>query len=1065
MLHGAGVGDMAMPLDAGSDLAVDAAVPRDLTADAAKPIVDMTGDAATVIDAAVPDLAVPDTAVAVDQAVPDLAVEDAPPDLALADAPPDLAVLCGVPGLACCIPLAGTSYCVAGCCTAGNICASGNQPAACGSGGACLDCTANPGGHGCVASGGVNVCGCTVATDCPSLMACSLASHLCNTACGAGTTICSTGCCSQGACVAGTASNACGATVGATCADCTSAPAGHACINGAACGCGSVQDCPVGSSCDSMSHTCTTTCDGSRLCNGGCCDLTGGTCVAGNTNALCGSTGSLCITCGFGRPTCSQGACTNTCTVGGSAPCGAGFCCDATNVCRVLSATSCGPLGGACVDCTRVAAAGQQCLPTGLCGCTNASDCPVGEACANGGCSTACSTQSACNGSCCNAGTCDPGTSSASCGPPGGACANCAMGGQGLACINGACACATSADCPRYQACDPNAHQCTMQCSASAPCNGGCCSTAGLCTAGTSMGACGASGATCLDCTVEEQAGRAGKTCIAVAGGGVCGCTDSTQCPATSAGCGATMTCAFTCDATRPCMSGCCDGFGCRPGTDNFFCGASGACADCAAAGAGHVCLPSRQCGCNTAADCPVGLACDTSAHVCGPSCLDATHTACNGGGSCCDLGGHSCVTGGTTTYCGLDGSACANCNLASTGVACIGGTTCGCNAVTDCPSLTTCNISTHVCESVCGDASHTGCNGGCCGGGLCQPGTANSNCGPIGGACVPCSGITPTCQAGVCTGACGGANQGNCPSGYCCQNGTCVAGTSTSACGSASACSDCTTSPAGAVCAQDASGSHCGCNSEGDCAPGYSCDPANHVCTTLCNAAGFQLCHGGCCSLAGTCVPGTAAVACGNSGDSCVSCAGNTTGTACVNSALGACGCHSQADCPIGMACNLVTLGCETRCSGPNYSPCNGGCCTSTGSCAAGTSQTACGIDGGQCTSCVGNPVGTLCSAGKCICNTRANCIPYYACDNIAHSCTTVCNINQFCNGGCCLNGNCINGTTGSTTCGNSGGACTVCVGKTCTPKGLCCGSVGAGCTAKSDCCGTEICANLSCQ
>src|SRR5256885_260245 len=51
-------------------------------------------------------------------------------------------------------------------------------------------------------------------------------------------------------------------------------------------------------------------------------------------------------------------------------------------------------------------------------------------------------------------------------------------------------------------------------------------------------------------------------------------------------------------------------------------CGPPGACVDCTNNLAGNQCV-NNACGCNSAADCPMGTACDPNAHTCGASCAN----------------------------------------------------------------------------------------------------------------------------------------------------------------------------------------------------------------------------------------------------------------------------------------------------------------------------------------------------------------------------------------------------------------------------------------------------------
>jgi hypothetical protein len=89
-----------------------------------------------------------------------------------------------------------------------------------------------------------------------------------------------------------------------------------------------VGSCPTGLACDVATGACTPACSVTQPCTGTCC--IGGTCAVG----------------------------------GGSAP------------------DACGPVGGACLDCTASGGnpAGNACLPTRVCGCTMNSNCSCGSA-------------------------------------------------------------------------------------------------------------------------------------------------------------------------------------------------------------------------------------------------------------------------------------------------------------------------------------------------------------------------------------------------------------------------------------------------------------------------------------------------------------------------------------------------------------------------------------------------------------------------------------------------------------------------------------------------------------
>jgi hypothetical protein len=141
---------------------------------------------------------------------------------------------------------------------------------------------------------------------------------------------------------------------------------------------------------------------------------------------------------------------------------------------------------------------------------------------------------------------------------------------------------------------------------------------------------------------------------------------------------------------------------------------------------------------CSSATDCPPNEACEAS--VCSTSC--SASSPCNGG--CCD--GTSCQIGKDPTACGEGGGLCASCPL---GQAC----------------------TTGACSTACG-ASSSACNGGCCDGAMCQPGSDPGACGVTGGSCVTCSGAS----ACLPTGKCGCASASECGEGQACTDGGCSA-------------------------------------------------------------------------------------------------------------------------------------------------------------------------------------------------------------------------------------------------------------------------------------------------
>ena len=159
-----------------------------------------------------------------------------------------------------------------------------------------------------------SVCGCLTASDCPSDYSCDTTQHVCTKTCGGGSDTyspCNGGCCSGNTCVDGDGANACGSSGGA-CSVCSAGDA--ACVyNGTAnvCGCNYASDCDPGQSCDTVTHTCSTTCNttGYTGCNGGCCS--GTTCVGGTAANACGGSGGTCSVCTNTDPNaqCSNQAC------------------------------------------------------------------------------------------------------------------------------------------------------------------------------------------------------------------------------------------------------------------------------------------------------------------------------------------------------------------------------------------------------------------------------------------------------------------------------------------------------------------------------------------------------------------------------------------------------------------------------------------------------------------------------------------------------------------------------------------------------------------------------------
>ena len=121
-------------------------------------------------------------------------------------------------------------------------------------------------------------------------------------------------------------------------------------------------------------------------------------------------------------------------------------------------------------------------------------------------------------------------------------------------------------------------------------------------------------------------------------------------------------------------------------------------CTNCSGNSTGTACINNATgtCGCNAAADCPVGRACDTTTHLCTTTCDPATQP-CNGG--CCATG--SCQLGNTIGQCGHTGTQCLQCGSQTSGHLCVpttNGGFCGCDSNNDCAGGT-CNTTTHLCN------------------------------------------------------------------------------------------------------------------------------------------------------------------------------------------------------------------------------------------------------------------------------------------------------------------------------------------------------------------------------
>jgi hypothetical protein len=782
----------------------------------------------------------------------------------------------------------------------------GNSAAACGSTGvACVACSTTGLGPYCFPVGNGGNCGCQQSTDCAVGLACGPGSKqvpVCSTTCGFGA-VCNGGCCNGTTCAPGTGATACADPQGLPmCVDCNTSPNGRKCT-ATGCGCTVAADCQPQESCNTTTHRCEYACgDASHTaCNGGCCDPSSLTCALGTDVNACGSSGGSCAPCStnanghscvsgqcgcnfsYDCPSgtaCNGGVCTTACSPGNY--CAGNGCCDGTRCQPGTAAGACGQGGGACNACS---GATPVCLITGQCGCVSGADCPLGQSCYNGTCSTQCGGSGACNGGCCDTSTvpatCVAGTKAAACGSKGDFCRSCANDGAGLACIpstgGGFCGCTTAVQCPvPGSTCTGNQCVTTVACMTGG-CPNSCCGSDGSCHYGGAATACGTSSNLCVDCS-NSNSGHACRN-------GYCGCYSASDCPvgySCSSG-----SCSQNCFGGQPCNGGCCADTGVCviPSMQTgAACGTSGACLDCNGSSTGVACV-AGQCGCNTNADCFTYQSCNTTTHQCSASCSPTQ--PCNLG--CCSLG--TCVAGTSNAACGVSGA------------------------------CTACSGSTPTCQEI----------------------NAGADAGitiAIGGQCVNlCGPMFSPPPPNV-------LQLGECSNGFCCQGGTCITGGSAMACGLSGQCLNCAAGVAsdagpsgttgGAACVNG--GSMCGCNTTSDCPaangnnPGESCDLTKHQCTSACSPT--QQCNGGCCG-AGRCSSGTVSFACGTSGV-CANCESTCgTGTACIS---GACGCNSASD------CTAQSCGARATCMGGACcigfgQPCNGtGCCS--GNCVSGFCQ-----------------------------------------------------------------------------------------------------------------------------
>jgi hypothetical protein len=305
----------------------------------------------------------------------------------------------------------------------------------------------------------------------------------------------------------------------------------------------------------------------------------------------------------------------------------------------------------------------------------------------------------------------------------------------------------------------------------------------------------------------------------------------------------------------------------------------------------------------------------------------------------------------------------------------------------------------------------------GCCSGGQCVSGTAQTACGHHGGPCVDCTSLGATCTS---DGGVGGACQlaatcgpNTCPMGCCDANGVCQGGTLPTACGGGGA--SCQTCGLHQPCEQQQCGAACSaltcpsgcCDSAGICEPGTGgrgmcgagrrgggCPGPGCVSEPDGGSCNAQTCPSGCCDAADNCQPGVTGTACGTSGASCENCLFNDQ--LCSDQQ-----CLSPLD-DGGPSCSVDT--------------CPGGCCDALGACVVLATDQACGEYGSACIDCT--QAGAHCNVGQCELPDGA----------------VICE--QSCSGCCDGNGACQAGLT-DTQCGENGSPCVNCA--TLNPPSTC--------------------------
>lgn len=558
-------------------------------------------------------------------------------------------------------------------------------------------------------------------------------------------------------------------------------------------------------------------------------------------------------------------------------------------------------------------------------------------------------------------------------------------------------------------------------------------------------------------CVTLAEATCPDATCPAACGNRFCDDSeDLDSCPEDCGGavpggsCGDGVCAIMSGESPASCPGDCggtCGDGACGAGED-----AAGCPADCGRACGDGTCACDETCrdcadDCGTCGACGDGV-CDDTFESCA-TCADDC-------GACPDCGDGLCAPGEDADSCAAD---CAGCGACGDGT-CDDGETCA-SCAYDCGACATCGdgvcSGTETCASCSDDC------GACadCGDGACSEGESCASCGADCGACVYCGdgvcsadedaascardcddGVCDECGDGVCEGletcATCSADCGDCPCGGPCDDGdacngeeTCDEDTDTCQPGVALACDD-----------GDA------CNGTETCDPSSGCQ-SGQGCSTR---TGYHLvCAGANTVMPSWCPPS----------DSC------GTMDACQANQLAAC----NANCPGG--CTTVYDGPPTTCDCPLGCDDDPGC---DGIPRSGTVRDACGVcggDGSTCVGCDGIPgSGTVRDAcGVCggdgstcacapgcgrrtgyhlSCPTQGTVLPSWCPEEPTCGAMDACQANQLasCNANC--PGGCVTVYDGPTsccdcpaTCGNgqcdAGEDCTTCAGDCCSAPVVC--------------------------